>query len=106
MENFDKKIAFIGCGNMGKALASAISAAGFGDDLLFCDHTMNKAQSLAEQLGGTASELEKIVKENAESVRNTIGVYFLLNEKIKNKAKIDKRSQCNCGILTKGKESV
>ena len=63
MENFDKKIAFIGCGNMGKALASAISAAGFGDDLLFCDHTMNKAQSLAEQLGGTASELEKIVKE-------------------------------------------
>lgn len=62
MENFNKKIAFIGCGNMGKAIAAAVSEAGFGENLMLCDHTMKKAEELSEKLGGIAAELSKIVK--------------------------------------------
>ncbi len=60
MVNFDKKIAFIGCGNMGKAIAAAVSAAGFGDNLMLCDHTMEKARELANKLGGRAAGLSEI----------------------------------------------
>lgn len=63
MESFNKKIAFIGCGNMGSALAAAVSEAGFGENLMFCDHTMKKAEGLAASLGGCAANVQQIAKE-------------------------------------------
>ncbi len=53
-------IGFIGCGNMGGALASCVAKAVGGDALLLCDADSTRANALAASLGarvGTAKEL-------------------------------------------------
>ncbi|MDQ3866763.1 MAG: NADPH-dependent F420 reductase [Actinomycetota bacterium] len=48
------KITIIGAGNMGRAIASRAVAG--GHDVEIADHTPEKAQALAEEVGGTALE--------------------------------------------------
>lgn len=50
------KIGFIGTGNMGTALANAVSKSGMDAQLFFADFFAEKAQSLAEELKGTAAD--------------------------------------------------
>ena len=45
---------FIGCGNMGSALASAARKALPGENILLANRTPDKARALAEKLGATA----------------------------------------------------
>jgi len=46
-----KTFGFIGCGNMGGALAGAVAKTVSGAELLFCDASLEKAQVLAERFG-------------------------------------------------------
>ncbi len=48
------KIGFIGTGNMGSAIAAAVS--GQGRDILLCNRTPAKAQALAQRIGGRVGE--------------------------------------------------
>ena len=56
-----QRIGFIGCGNMGSALAKA--CAGQGRTLLFANRTVSKAETLALQLGGNAADNERVARE-------------------------------------------
>ena len=56
-----KKFGFIGCGNMGGALASAVAKTVSGKDLLFCDASLEKAQALASKYNAQASNDAKAV---------------------------------------------
>ncbi len=53
------KIGFIGCGNMGGALARAISTAP-DTEILLCDRDEQKAKALAEATGGATRDSEEI----------------------------------------------
>ena len=53
-------IGFIGCGNMGSALARA--CAGQGRGLLLTNRTKDKAETLAAQLGGAAADNESVAR--------------------------------------------
>ena len=41
---------FIGCGNMGGALAKAVSEAGYKNDILLSDIDKEKVKALAEEI--------------------------------------------------------
>ncbi|MBO7171188.1 MAG: pyrroline-5-carboxylate reductase [Clostridia bacterium] len=58
-----KKIGFIGCGNMGGALARAVAKAVGGDALLLADLNADKAQALAEELGAAVADADRIARE-------------------------------------------
>lgn len=58
-----KTIGFIGTGNMGGALARAAAASGRGDRLLLANRSMEKAQRLAEELGGEAVDNRTAARE-------------------------------------------
>ena len=47
-------VGFIGCGNMGSALASAVAAGGEGVSLRLANRTQSKAEALAQKLGASA----------------------------------------------------
>jgi len=49
-----KTFGFIGCGNMGGALASAVAKTVSGSELMFCDASIEKAEALATRFGGTS----------------------------------------------------
>lgn len=53
---------FIGAGNMGGALSTAISRKYSGNDLLIADYNTEKAKALAENISATASDNETIAK--------------------------------------------
>ncbi len=53
------KIGFIGCGNMGGALATAAKKAGKGK-ILLSNRTANKAEALAQEIGAAVSTNEEI----------------------------------------------
>jgi len=55
------KIGFIGCGNMGGALASAVSRSGCAEILLL-DKDTARAEALAEKIGAECATLDKIAK--------------------------------------------
>ncbi len=55
------KYGFIGCGNMGSALAKALSKT--TKDILLADHDTNKAHNLADALGVSSGSNEEIAKE-------------------------------------------
>ncbi len=57
-----KIFGFIGCGNMGGALALAISKSVGGEKIVLADFDQNKAKALAEKIGATASDNEAVVK--------------------------------------------
>ncbi len=48
-------IGFIGCGNMGSALALAVDKSSMDTNLFFANRTPAKAEALAERLGGSVS---------------------------------------------------
>lgn len=56
------KVGFIGCGNMGGALARAISSAE-GVEILLADRDSEKASALAAEIGGVAATAESLCKE-------------------------------------------
>ncbi len=53
-------IGFIGCGNMGSALAQAVHKSGTDANLLFANRTPEKAKNLADQLGGQLATNQQI----------------------------------------------
>lgn len=57
------KFGFIGCGNMGGALAIALSKKVNGENLLLCDKQADKAENLAKEINATASNNETVAKE-------------------------------------------
>ena len=54
---------FIGTGNMGGAIARAVSAYGKADSILLANRTLEKAQSLADDMGGTVCDNETVARE-------------------------------------------
>lgn len=58
-----KTVGFIGCGNMGAPLARAAAAICQGEALLLANRTRAKAEKLAAEIGGTASENEEIARQ-------------------------------------------
>ncbi len=54
----DKTFGFIGTGNMGSALAEAMVKVISGENLLLSNRTMEKAEILAEKLGGRAVSVQ------------------------------------------------
>ena len=57
-----KMFGFIGCGNMGGALAQAVAKSVGGNEILLSDPDNEKASALAEKIGATVSNNEEIVK--------------------------------------------
>ncbi|MBO5918019.1 MAG: pyrroline-5-carboxylate reductase [Oscillospiraceae bacterium] len=55
-------IGFIGCGNMGGALARAVRTAAPGAQLFFANRSAEKAEALARELGGTAADNETLAR--------------------------------------------
>lgn len=58
----NKTIGFIGCGNMGAALARAVRKTVDGADMMLADLDAAKCASLAEELGACVSTAEEIAK--------------------------------------------
>ncbi len=58
-----KKIGFIGCGNMGGALALAVSRAQAGQELFLCDAAEEKTVALAKAVNGSAVDLKTLTLE-------------------------------------------
>ncbi len=58
-----KKIGFIGCGNMGGALARAVAKTLGGEALLLADLCNEKAKALADELGAEATDADRIARE-------------------------------------------
>ena len=56
-----QRIGFLGCGNMGSALARA--AAPKAGDLLLADHAQEKARALAAELGGAAADNGQVARQ-------------------------------------------
>lgn len=54
---------FIGCGNMGGALAQAAAKAVGGENILLADTDLQKASALAEKIGATVVDSDTIAKE-------------------------------------------
>lgn len=57
-----KMFGFIGCGNMGSALAQAVAKSVGGNEILLSDPDNEKATSLAQLIGANVSNNEEIVK--------------------------------------------
>jgi pyrroline-5-carboxylate reductase len=70
MSEFDKKIACIGSGNMGRALMKGAARVAGGENIIFTDHTPAKAENAACEAGGTA------FVSNADAVRAADIVFF------------------------------
>ena len=62
-----KTIGFIGCGNMGAALARAVAKSVAGENILLADLDAEKCRALADELGARVSSAEEIAK-NAYAV--------------------------------------
>ena len=65
------EIGFIGCGNMGGALAQAVAKSVDGKKIALCDFDKNKVRALQEKFGG-ASATAKEIAQNAKFI--VIGV--------------------------------
>ena len=59
-----KIFGFIGCGNMGGALARAVADAVSGENLLLCDACAEKAEQLAKTLGARAVTLSEVAQKS------------------------------------------
>lgn len=70
MEQFEKNIACIGSGNMGRALMQGAARITDGKNIIFADHTPAKAETAAREVGGT------VALSNAEAVRASEIVFF------------------------------
>lgn len=54
---------FIGCGNMGGALASAVAKTVLGEQITLCDASIEKAEKLAAWCGAKVGSTEAVAKE-------------------------------------------
>lgn len=54
---------FIGCGNMGGALAGAVAKAVAGEQIVLCDASAEKAQALAKSLGARVANAKAVASE-------------------------------------------
>lgn len=61
--NKTAKFGFIGTGNMGGALASAVAKTVGGERMLLADYFMDKAKGLAAELGATVADNETLAAE-------------------------------------------
>ncbi len=59
----NKTIGFIGCGNMGGALARAVAKTVGGENILLADLHEEKCRALAAELGAAVATAEEIAKE-------------------------------------------
>ena len=59
----NKTIGFIGCGNMGAALARAVAKCVPAESILLADLDTDKCRALADELGARISTAEKIAKD-------------------------------------------
>lgn len=59
----NKTFGFIGCGNMGGALAKAVSGAGYENDILLADINSERAEALAKEISAEPSDALKIANE-------------------------------------------
>ncbi len=57
------KFGFIGCGNMGGALAVAVAKTVSGRSLILCDADVKKTEALAAQTGAQVSDLQTLAAE-------------------------------------------
>lgn len=58
-----KTFGFIGCGNMGGALAKAVSQAGYSDDILLADINTEKVKSLSAEISAEPSDAVTVARE-------------------------------------------
>ncbi len=58
-----KTFGFIGCGNMGGALAKAVSNAGYSGDILLYDLDAQKMSALAGEIGAQTADIKVIAHE-------------------------------------------
>ncbi|MBP5152452.1 MAG: pyrroline-5-carboxylate reductase [Lachnospiraceae bacterium] len=58
-----KKYGFIGCGNMGGALALALSKTVSGDNIFLANKTAKKAEDLAVKTGGRVTDNKTVAKD-------------------------------------------
>ena len=58
------EIGFIGCGNMGGALARAVAKSPAGARIALCDPAVDKAEALADAIGATVVDGPTLVKES------------------------------------------
>lgn len=59
----DKTFGFIGCGNMGGALAKAVSLAGYQNDILLADLNTEKVKSLSLEISAEPSTTQVVARE-------------------------------------------
>ena len=59
----NRQFGFIGCGNMGGALAVALSKSISAQSILLCDTNTEKAEQLANQIGAVRCDLATVVKQ-------------------------------------------
>ena len=59
---------FIGCGNMGGALARAVAKRVEGKALLFCDADLAKAEQLASEFGASATDDARVVANRCDCI--------------------------------------
>lgn len=57
------KIGFIGCGNMGGAIARAVSKTVDPSDIFLCDKDSQKSTSLASDIGANIADIETVASE-------------------------------------------
>ena len=57
---------FIGCGNMGGALAKAVAKSDADVALLLCDACAERAETKALALGATANAMQTVVRESVK----------------------------------------
>jgi pyrroline-5-carboxylate reductase len=69
-KQFDKKIACIGSGNMGRALMQGAARIAGGKNIIFTDHTPAKAEVAAREVGGT------VQLSNGDAVRSADIVFL------------------------------
>lgn len=58
-----KTFGFIGCGNMGGALAKAVSEAGYKNDILLADINKEKVKNLAEEISAEPADAQRTAQE-------------------------------------------
>ncbi len=58
-----KTFGFIGCGNMGGALAKAVSDAGYKNDILLADLNAARVASLSKEICADPSDVQTVAKE-------------------------------------------
>lgn len=58
-----KTFGFIGCGNMGGALAKAVSEAGYKNDILLADINKERVETLGQEISAEPADAQKIAQE-------------------------------------------